>query len=79
MANANRKVPTFNVLPQNNDVLGLPRQDIATYNAFTAKLNDLKITNQFYFVNGANHYFTQTGKWQEVLDASVSYINKTLD
>ena len=79
VANADRNVPTFNVLPQNNDVLGLPRQDITTYNAFTARLNELKITNQFYFVNGANHFLTQAGKWQEVLDASVSYINKTLD
>lgn len=79
VANADRKIPTLNVLPQNNDIQGLPKQDMATYNAFTTRLNELKVPNQFYFVTGANHYFSQPGKWQEVLDASMLYFNKTLD
>ncbi len=79
VANADRKVPTLNVLPENNDLQGLPKQDIATYNIFRARLNELKVPNEFYYVVGANHSFSQTGKWQQVLDASVFYFNTTLD
>jgi acetyl esterase/lipase len=79
VANADRKVPTLNVLPENNDLQGLPKQDIATYNIFRARLNELKVPNEFYYVVGANHFFAQTGKWQQVLDASVFYFNTTLD
>ncbi|RZL36006.1 MAG: alpha/beta hydrolase [Pedobacter sp.] len=79
VANADRKIPTLNVLPENNDLQGLPKQDITTYSAFRARLNELKVPNQFFYVVGANHFFSQTGKWQEVLDASVLYFNTTLD
>lgn len=79
VANTDRKVPTLNVLPENNDLQGLPKQDLATYNIFRARLNELKVPNEFYYVVGANHFFSQTGKWQQVLDASVFYFNTTLD
>ena len=79
VANAQRKIPTLNVLPENNDLQGLPKQDITTYNAFRARLNELNVPNQFFYVVGANHFFSQTGKWQQVLDASVLYFNTTLD
>lgn len=79
VANADRKIPTLNVLPENNDLQGLPKQDITTYNTFRARLNELKVPNQFFYVVGANHFFSQTGKWQQVLDASVLYFNTTLD
>ena len=79
VANADRKVPTFNVLPSNNDIQGLPKQDIVTYNAFTAKLNELKVPNQFFYMAGTDHNFSQSGKWQLALDASVKYFNLALD
>ena len=79
VANADRKIPTLNVLPSNNDIQGLPKQDITTYNAFTAKLNELKVPNQFFYVSGADHNFSQDGKWQEVLVASLDFFNTALD
>ena len=79
VANAERRIPTLNVLPENNDLQGLPKQDITIYNAFKDRLNELKVPNQFFYVVGANHFFTQTGKWQQVLDASVLYFNTALD
>lgn len=46
-ANADRKIPTLNVLPENKDLQGLPKQDITTYNAFRARLNKLNVPNLF--------------------------------
>ncbi|TKC04758.1 alpha/beta hydrolase [Pedobacter polaris] len=79
VANTTQKIPTLNVFPQNNNVQGLPRQDIVTYHTFTAKLNELKVPNEFYFVEGSDHYFSQNGKWQLVLAKSISFFNTTLD
>ena len=79
VANADRKIPTLNVLPSNNDIQGLPKQDITTYSAFTAKLNELKVPNHFLYVSGADHNFSQDGKWQEVLEASLLFFNTALD
>ena len=79
VANSAKNIATLNVFPQNNDVLGLPKQDVSTYNAFTIKLNELKIKNEFIFVAGADHGFTQTGKWQLILDKTVAYFNANLN
>lgn len=79
VANADRKIPTLNVLPDDNDLQGLPKQDLPTYTAFSERLNLLKVPNQFFYVVGANHFFSQVGKWQQVLDASVLYFNTALD
>lgn len=75
VANDKRPVPTLNVFPQNNDVAGLPKQDLTTFRNFTDKLNDLKIPNEFVFVAGANHVFSKTSDWQLILDKSVNFFN----
>jgi acetyl esterase/lipase len=76
--NAGHKVPTLNIFPQNNDVLGLPKQDYATYNAFTVKLDELKIPNEFFFVAETDHYFSQAGDWPLVLNKTITYFNSIL-
>ena len=78
VANDKKTVPTLNVFPENNDVAGLPKQDLNTYRTFTAKLNSLKVPNEFLFVAGANHEFSQEGKWALVLDKASSYLNKNM-
>jgi acetyl esterase/lipase len=77
-ANANKKIPTLNVFPQNNEVIGLPNQDLATYDRFSARLDELNVPNEFLYVDGADHNFSQTGKWQLVLDSTVAYFNKNI-
>ncbi|RZL50015.1 MAG: alpha/beta hydrolase [Pedobacter sp.] len=79
VANADHKIPTLNVFPQNNVLPGLPKQEISVYNKFTARLNELKVPNEFYYVVGSDHFFSQTGKWQLVLTKSLSFFNLTLD
>lgn len=75
VANDKRPVPTLNVFPQNNDVAGLPKQDLTTFRNFTDKLNNLKIPNEFVFVAGANHVFSKADDWQLILDKSVNFFN----
>lgn len=77
-ANEKKKVPTLNVFPQNNAVEGLPLQDKAIYDKFTARLNVLKVPNEFYHVAGADHSFSKSIHMQEVLDKSVSFFNEKL-
>lgn len=77
-ANANKKISTLNIFPQNNTVMGLPNQDLSTYDRFTARLDELKVPNEFLYVDGADHNFSQTGKWQLVLDSTVAYFNRNI-
>lgn len=78
VANDKKAIPTLNVFPQNNDVAGLPKQDFNTYRSFTDQLNSLKVPNELMFVAGADHEFTQEGKWALVLDKTCSYLNKNM-
>jgi acetyl esterase/lipase len=73
-----KKVPTLNIFPQNNFVDGLPLQDRVTYNKFTARLNELKVPNEFFYVAGADHSFSKQGNWQLVLEKSLSYFKDKL-
>lgn len=79
VANATRKIPTLNVFPEHNDVAGLPKQDYNTYLTFAAKLNELKVPTELMFVAGANHEFSQDGKWLMVLDKTCNYLNKNME
>jgi acetyl esterase/lipase len=74
-ANETKRIPTLNIFPQNNDVDGLPNQDLTTYAGFTNRLNELKVPNQFLFVAGADHVFSKPADWEKVLTATVAYFN----
>ncbi|MFI5452069.1 alpha/beta hydrolase [Pedobacter sp. UC225_61] len=77
-ATENKRISTINIFPQNNEVMGLPNQDLATFDRFTTRLDELKVPNEFLYVSGADHNFSQTGKWQLVLDSTVAYFNKNI-
>lgn len=79
VVNSVKNISTLNVFPENNYVPGLPLQDILTYNAFTNKLNKLNLKNEFFFVEGADHGFTQVETWQLILDKTVAYFNGNLN
>ena len=76
VANANQKIPTLTIFPENNAVGVLPKQDRATFNAFTTKLNSLNVPNKFVQIAGADHQFTL--KFNLVLKEVVDYFNVNL-
>ena len=77
-ANANQKIPTLNIFPENNAVGLLPKQGRATFDAFTTKLNSLNIPNKFVMVAGADHEFTKMGNFDIVLNETMAYLNANL-
>lgn len=78
VANASQKVPTLNVFPELNNVNGLPKQNRATFDAFTAKLNSLGIPNKFVQVAGADHEFSQPGTFDVAFRETLSYLQANL-
>lgn len=78
VANANQKIPTLTVFPELNSVNGLPKQDRATFNAFTIKLNSLGVPNKFVPVVGADHEFSKAGNVEIVLKETIDYFNANL-
>lgn len=76
VANTNQKIPTLTIFPENNAVGVLPKQDRATFNAFTSKLNSLNVPNKFVQIAGADHQFTL--KFNLVLKEVVEYFNENL-
>lgn len=78
VANASQKIPTLTVFPELNDVNGLPKQNRATFDAFTSKLTSLGVPNKFVQIAGADHEFTKAGNVDIVLKETVDYFNATL-
>jgi len=78
VANSAQKIPTLNVFPELNDVNGLPKQDRATFDAFTLKLNSLNIPNKFIQVAGADHDFSNFGNAEIVLNETMAYFKANL-
>jgi len=78
VANEKKRVPTLNVFPQNNYVDGLPLQGRATYDQFTLRLNTLKVPNEFYYVQGADHAFSKSIHMQDALDKTTSFFKEKL-
>jgi acetyl esterase/lipase len=78
VANANKKVPTLSIFPEHNDVNGLPKQGITTFEAFTAKLNSLGVPNKFVQIAGADHEFSKPGNISAVLKETIDYFNVNL-
>jgi acetyl esterase/lipase len=78
VANSTQKIPTLNVFPELNDVNGLPKQDRATFDAFTSKLNSLNIPNKFIQVAGADHDFSKFGNTEIVLTETMAYFKANL-
>ena len=78
VANANRKVPTLNIFPENNRVGQMPKQDISVYNSFTARLNEIGVPNKFVQVGGADHVFSQPGNYDKVTSETLAYFNANI-
>ncbi len=77
-ANTTKKVPALNIFPQDNNVDGLPLQDRATYDKFTARLDELKVPNEFFYVAGADHAFSKPGNMSVVLEKTINYFKEKL-
>ncbi|MGE6221675.1 alpha/beta hydrolase [Nubsella zeaxanthinifaciens] len=64
VANAGKKINTLTIFPENNVVGAFPKQNRATFDAFTNRLNQLGISNKFVQIPGADHSFTTAGSVQ---------------
>lgn len=78
VANADQKIPTLNIFPELNEVGGSPKQNRKTFDAFTAKLNNLGVPNKFVEVAGANHEFSKLGNFDTVLKETIAYFTTHL-
>jgi acetyl esterase/lipase len=77
-ATADKKIPTLNIFPENNAVGDLPKQGRSTFDAFTAKLNQVGVPNKFVQIAGADHSFTRAGNLQAVFIELLTYLNANL-
>lgn len=78
VVHANKPVPIINIFPEFNFVLDLPRQDRATYDRFTNRLNDLGIPNHFVQINGADHGFDGTQTKIRIVDETIAFFSEHL-
>lgn len=79
VANADKRVPTINIFPEHNDVMGLPKQDRETYDLFTQKLQQLQIPNRFMQIDGADHGFgPDPANWITVIDQSLDFFGENM-
>jgi acetyl esterase/lipase len=78
VANTNKLVPTLTIFPENNTSIGLPKQDITVFNAFTTKLIELKIPNQFLLIPGADHTLSKANDWLLALNKTFIFFNENI-
>lgn len=73
VANAGRAIPTINIRPENNEVGDMPDGSLVLYQQFTNVLNSKGVANKWVEVSGADHGFSQAGKWDLVLDETAAF------
>lgn len=64
---------TINIRPESNVVGDLPDGSKAEYEKFTQILNDKSVPNKWVEVAGADHGFSQTGKWELVISETAAF------
>jgi acetyl esterase/lipase len=75
VANASQKINTLTIFPENNVVGQFPKQNRATFDAFTNRLNQLGVPHKFVQIAGADHSFTTTGSIQLVFLELLAFLN----
>ncbi len=63
--NKSNPEPVINILPENNTTGGGSANDQQLYTTYTDLLNNKQVPNQYTIVAGADHGFSQPGKWEE--------------
>ncbi|WP_343306363.1 alpha/beta hydrolase [Chitinophaga niabensis] len=69
---------TINIRPESNAVGDLPDGSKAEYQQFTNILNDKGVPNKWVEVAGADHGFSQAGKWELVIGETAAFFNARL-
>lgn len=64
---------TINIRPESNAVGDLPDGNKAEYEKFTGILNDKGVPNKWVEVAGADHGFSQAGKWELVINETAAF------
>jgi acetyl esterase/lipase len=75
VANANQKINTLTIFPENNVVGAFPKQNRTTFDAFTSKLNQLGVPHKFVQIPGADHSFTTAGSIQLVFIELLAFLD----
>ncbi len=75
--NGNKKIPTLTIFPENNDVMGLPKQNRAVFDAFTQALQQQNVPHKFVVIPKANHEFF--GYFDLVLKETLEYLKIQFD
>lgn len=68
--------PTINIRPQDNSIGGIPDASAQLYEQFTSLLNNKNIPNRHLVIAGADHGFSQPGKWEEVHDKTTAFFRQ---
>lgn len=66
-------IPTINIRPESNEVGNMPDGSFALYQQFTNVLVSKNVPNKWVEVSGADHGFSQPGKWEVVLNETVDF------
>lgn len=69
---------TINIRPESNVVGDLPDGSKAEYQQFTNILNDKGVLNKWVEVAGADHGFSQAGKWELVISETAVFFQGRL-
>jgi len=77
VASANGGIPTINIRPENNVVIG-PDYSKAEYQALTTLLNSKATPNKSIEVTGADHGFSKAGNWNLVISETDAFFKAYL-
>ena len=77
VASASGGVPTINIRPENNVVIG-PDYSKAEYQKFTELLNTKSVPNKSVEVAGADHGFSKAGNWNLVISETDAFFKAYL-
>jgi acetyl esterase/lipase len=69
-------IATINIRPEMNSTSDLPDGSKELYKQFTDMLNAKGVTNKYVEVAGADHGFSQAGKWDLVIDETASFFKR---
>jgi acetyl esterase/lipase len=76
VASGGKATATINIRPENNAIFNMPDMSEALYEAFTDALTSKQIPNKHVEIAGADHGFSQPGKWEQVFQETDAFFKQ---